>query len=78
MLWFCLQSYSELPVEIMANVFHNNSAIDRGGVLYSRFSIITIGGNNFTNNVSPIGAVIYATDRPTIIQLEHGYLYNNN
>ena len=41
--------------------FYDNNATDRGGVLESDSSIITIAGSNFTNNVSPIGAIIYAT-----------------
>ena len=62
-------------ITIEASGFHNNNAFYQGGVLSSVSSIITIGtgGSNFTNNVSPIGAVIYATSRSTI-QHEHNSL----
>ena len=40
--------------------FHDNSATMEGGALFSYSSDITIGGCNFTDNRSPIGAVIYA------------------
>ena len=53
--------------------FHNNSATREGGVIISELSNITIGGSNFSNNTSPIGAVIRISDRSTI-QHKYGYL----
>ena len=54
-------------IAIKASEFHNNSARGGGGgVLLSTSSNIKIAGSNFTNNVSPIGAIIYATSRSMI------------
>ena len=76
-------------ITIETSEFYDNSATSQGGVLYSDktnytpgidtiSSIITIGGGgNFTKNTSPIGAVIYATDRSKI-QHDHGHLLINN
>ena len=67
-------------ITIEASGFHNNNASYQGGVLSSVSSIITIGpgGSNFTNNVSPIGAVIYATSRSTIQYKHNSLLIDSN
>ena len=58
--------------------FHNNRVtIIGGGVIYSFSNTITIGSSNFTKNVSPVGAVIYATDRSKI-QHDHNHLIIDN
>ena len=73
-----LFSYSS-TITIEASEFNNNNANNWGGVLYSDSgSTITIGGSNFTKNVSPIGAVIYATDRSKIQHNHKHLLIDNN
>ena len=63
---------------IEASEFHDNSASIEGGVLHSSNCTITIAGSNFTNNVSPIGAIIHAVSR-SVIQHTHSYfLIDNN
>ena len=57
-------------ITIKASKFHGNNATDRGGVLYVSSCNITIAG---TNNVSPIGAIIYATSRSAI---RHNIIYS--
>ena len=47
-------------------------------VLVFDSSTITIGGSNFTDNVSPIGAIIYATSRSVIQHIHSLLLINNN
>ena len=73
-----LESISS-TITIEASEFHDNNAIDRGGVLDSSYSSnITIAGSNFTNNVSPIGAIIYATSRSMIQHIHSFLLVDNN
>ena len=60
-------------ITIEVSEFYNNYATNEGGVLYSVNSTTTVGGNNFTKNGSPIGAVIYVTSRSTF-QHDHSYL----
>ena len=64
-------------ITIEGSRFHGNKATDTGGVLYAAFCNITMAGSNFTNNVSPIGAIIYAASR-SMIQHTHGFLLVNN
>ena len=66
-------------ITIEGSGFHDNHANNAGGVLYSYYSsIITKAGTiNFTNNVSPIGAIIFATSR-SIIQPIHSFLLIDN
>ena len=68
-------------ITIEGSEFHDNNATERGGVLESiarsDCDIITIAGSNFTNNVSPIGAIIYAASR-SIIQLKHDFILIDN
>ena len=66
-------------ITIEASEFHDNNATVRAGVLDAISSIIIIAGSsNFTNNVSPIGAIIYATSRSTIQQKHSFLLIDNN
>ena len=59
---------------IEANEFHDNY----GGVLYSSSSNIKIVGSSFTNNISPIGAIIYALFGSTIQHKHSFFLFDNN
>ena len=65
-------------ITIEASEFNNNNANNWGGVLYSESSTITIGGSNFTKNISPIGAVIYASDHSKIQHNHKHLLINDN
>ena len=65
---YCIWSST---ITIDTSQFHDNSATNRG-VLDSDSNNIKIAGSNFTNNVSPIGA-IYATSR-SMIQHIHSFL----
>ena len=44
-------------ITIEASTFRSNNASRYGGVLYSSYSNITIGGSIFSENISPVGAV---------------------
>ena len=69
---------SKSTITIEGSEFHDNYAKNAGGVLCSYYSsIITKAGSNFTNNVSPIGAIIFATSR-SIIQPIHSFLLIDN
>ena len=60
-------------VKIERSEFNSNS----GTVLYSESSTITLGDCNFTNNSSPVGAVIYAKVQTTI-QYHNHFLIDGN
>ena len=74
-LALCYTTGSTITIE--SSEFHNNTATSHGGVLFSSSSAITIGGSNFTNNSSPIGAVIYATSSSKIQCHKHILIDNN-
>ena len=63
-------------ITIEASEFHNSSATYQGGVLHSSSSSITIVDSSFTDNSSPIGAVIFAMDSSKIYH--HNYLLIEN
>ena len=65
-------------IKIEGNEFHDNYATVKGGVLYSSSSNITMADSNFTNNVSPIGAIIYATFKSMIQHIHSFLLVDNN
>ena len=60
-----LHSRWSSTITIETSEFYDNYATVRG-VLHSTSKNIKIAGSNFTNNVSPIGAIIYATSRSMI------------
>ena len=67
--------YDNITIE--GSEFDSNSAVYYGGVLYPEIlSTITVGDCNFTNNRSPVGAVVYATEYNTIHY--HNYLLIDN
>ena len=53
-------SFLSSTIIIEASEFHDNTAILHGGVLQSSNTAISIGNSNFTDNCSPIGALIFA------------------
>ena len=61
---------------IETSEFDVNSAATAGGVLFSEGSVITLGDCNFTNNRSPMGAIIYAKFDTKIHY--HNYLLIDN
>ena len=65
-------------ITIEGSRFHGNNATVSGGVLDFDSSNITIAGSNFTNNVSPIGAIIYAVFRSMIQHIHSFLLVDNN
>ena len=67
-----LFSYNSI-ITIESSGFSDSHAENRGRVMYSYSSSITIGTCNFTRNVSPIRAVIYAVDGSKI-QHDHKHL----
>ena len=71
-----LNSYND-SVEIEATDLDNNIAGQYGGVLYTDSSTIKIGSSNFTNNSSPIGAVIYAQGS-SMLQYHNSLLIADN
>ena len=62
---------------IETSEFHGNAASSYGGILYSDKGAIFIGDSNFTNNSSPLGAVIYAI-RGSKIQHHNSLIIDNN
>jgi predicted outer membrane repeat protein len=72
-----MHSESSRTITIETSEFHGNNGTVSGGVLYSHSSNITIAGCDFTNNVSPIGAIIHAVFR-TMIQHIHSFLLIDN
>ena len=65
-------------ITIEASEFNNNSATAFGGVLYSITSTISIASSNFSENISPIGAVIYATSSSKIRHKHKTLIIYNN
>ena len=65
-------------ITIEGSGFHGNNATVSGGVLDFDSSIIMIAGSNFTNNVSPIGAIIYAVFGSMIQHIHSFLLVDNN
>ena len=74
---FLLFSSNSNNMTITGSVFYRNRAIHLGGVLSLQNSTVTVGNCNFTDNSSPIGAVIYA-EQNTKIQYHNHLLIDKN
>ena len=69
--------FTSCNVTIRGSEFNSNIGGELGGVLSSEISTIMLDNCNFTNNISPVGAIVFAT-QDTKIQYRNYLLINNN